>query len=98
MNIILDLAKKISKITNYTLLLLLASTGMRKGEAHALKWNNINYRKKTIKIEHTRDYLGVRSPKTKNSYREIPIDDILIRQLKLYHTWCKKKNYHMENI
>lgn len=46
LNIILDLAKKISKITNYTLLLLLASTGMRKGEAHALKWNNINYRKK----------------------------------------------------
>lgn len=87
---LLKVAKKTANKTDYTLLLTLAYTGMRKGEANGLRWSDINFKKQTIKIERTRDEYGVRSPKTKNSYRTIPIDDELIDQLKTYRTWCKK--------
>ncbi|GGJ51383.1 tyrosine-type recombinase/integrase [Virgibacillus salexigens] len=87
---LLNVAKNTADITNYSLLLTLAYTGMRKGEANGLKWCDINFNEQTIKIERTRDEYGVRSPKTKNSYRTIPINDELIDQLKTYRTWCKK--------
>lgn len=90
LNILLATGKKEASITIYTLLLLLASTGMRKGEAQGLKWQDIDFANKSIKIERTRDDDGERSPKTKNSYRTIFISNELISQLKLYHAWCKE--------
>lgn len=83
-------AKELDNITNYTLILLLAYTGLRKGEALGLKWNNINFKDKTLTVERTRDNKGVREPKTNNSYRTILIDDELINQLKKYKKWCKE--------
>lgn len=88
---LLNAAKDILNITNYSMLLLLANTGMRKGEALGLQWHNIDFKNKTIKIERTRDTDGARSPKTLNSYRTIYVDDITILQLKKYRSWCKKK-------
>ncbi|MEH7122072.1 tyrosine-type recombinase/integrase [Bacillus sp. JJ1773] len=82
--------KKLGNITNYTLILLLAFTGLRKGEALGLKWNNIDVETKTLTVERTRDNRGARTPKTKNSYRTILIDDTLIAQLKTYKIWCKE--------
>lgn len=82
-------AKELVTITNYTLIVLLAFTGLRKGEALGLKWENIDIENKTLVVERTRDAYGSRSPKTKNSYRTILIDDTLISQLKSYKTWCK---------
>lgn len=73
------------------MLLLLANTGIRKGEAHGLQWHNIDLNNKTIKIERTRDTDGARSSKTLNSYRTIYVDDITISQLKKYRSWCKRK-------
>ena len=55
-----------------------------------LQWNNIDFENKTITIERTRDYHGVRKPKTKNSNRTIFVDDSLLNQLKMYRIWCKK--------
>lgn len=55
-----------------------------------LQWNNIDFEKKTITIERTRDYHGTRKPKTKNSKRIIFVDDSLLNQLKMYRIWCKK--------
>lgn len=95
LNTLLDVAKKEAHITDYTLILTLASTGMRKGEANGLKWKDIDFKKKTIKIERTRDEHGVRPPKTTNSYRTIPIDNTLIAQLELYRIWCKKKMFSL---
>ncbi|WP_373558163.1 tyrosine-type recombinase/integrase [Bacillus sp. 7884-1] len=83
-------AKQLENITNYTIILLLAYTGLRKGEALGLSWNNVDFEKKKITVERTRDKHGARTPKTKNSYRTILIDDKLIQQLKLYRTWCKQ--------
>jgi integrase len=82
-------AKRLGTITTYSLILLLAYTGLRKGEALGLKWENIDFENKTLTVDRTRDYNGVRSPKTKNSYRTILIDETLITHLKSYKTWCK---------
>lgn len=83
-------AKRIENITNYSLILLLAFTGLRKGEALGLKWKNINFEGKTLTVERTRDNIGTRTPKTKNSYRTILIDNTLVKQLKVYKKWCKE--------
>src|SRR5690625_1472606 len=88
---ILTAAQDVLNITNYSMLLLLANTGMRKGEALGLQWQNIDLENNTIKIERTRDTDGARSPKTLNSYRMIHVDDITISQLKKYRSWCKRK-------
>lgn len=86
----LNVAKEISSITNYTLILTLAYTGLRRGEALGLKWEDIDFEKSTLTVQRTRDRRGARSPKTLKSYRTIPIDDKLLMQLKRYRTWCKK--------
>ncbi|VDG19077.1 hypothetical protein [Lactobacillus plantarum] [Lactiplantibacillus mudanjiangensis] len=66
---------------------VLAFTGMRKGEALALTWDNVDFQQSTITInqalargEHARLY--VKSPKTKKSNRVIDIDNNTIRVLK----------------
>lgn len=80
--ILLDKAKGILNITNYTLLLVLAYTGLRKGEGHGLRWKDIDLENQTITILRTRDNKGVRPPKTKNSYRTIDLDKSVVVQLK----------------
>lgn len=83
-------ATRLGTITTYTLILLLAYTGLRKGEALGLQWENINFEDKTLTVERTRDNDGARTPKTRNSYRTILIDETLITHLKAYKTWCKE--------
>lgn len=83
-------AKQLENITNYTLILLLAYTGLRKGEAMGLQWRNIDFDNKTLTVERTRDNKGVRTPKTKRSYRTILLDDELVSQLKRYKKWCRE--------
>jgi len=90
LNILLDYAKEHESITNYSALLVLAYTGMRKGELMGLHWKNIDFDKQTITIEYTRDRNGIRKPKTNNSYRTILVDPIIIEQLKKYKVWCKQ--------
>jgi integrase len=90
LNLFLAAAKRLENITNYTLILLLAYTGLRKGEAYGLRWENIDFEAKTLTVDRTRDNKGVRTPKTKNSYRSILIDNDLAAQLKIYRTWCKE--------
>lgn len=95
LNALLSHVKKYDNISNYTAILLLAYTGLRKGEAQGLKWNNINFDDKTLTVECTRDNKGIRTPKTNNSYRTIIIDDVLLNQLKVYKTWCKELKLSM---
>ncbi|MFT0803057.1 site-specific integrase [Bacillus swezeyi] len=63
---------------------------MRKGEALGLKWEDIDFKEKTLTVERTRDEYSARPPKTKNSFRMILIDEVLIEKLKTYRAWCKK--------
>jgi len=90
LNKLLDFSEEHSNLTNYNLMLTLAYTGLRKGEALGLQWNEVDFKAKTIRVRRTRDQTSVRPPKTKNSYRTIPVDDIVFSQLKKYKVWCKK--------
>lgn len=87
---LLAAAKELENETNYSFIFTLAYTGLRKGEALGLQWNNVDFDAKTITVERTKDNKGVRTPKTKNSYRTILIDDSVAAQLDKYKKWCKK--------
>ncbi|WP_280149922.1 tyrosine-type recombinase/integrase [Bacillus safensis] len=89
----LDIVKSTGKMTQYTMILFLASTGARKGEAMGLRWSDIDFANDTITISRTRDSIGVRSPKTKNSYRTIKGGGELMNQLKLYRNSCKELKF-----
>ena len=90
LNLFLETAKETEDITSYSYLLIMAYTGFRPGEACGLQWKNIDFDNNTITIERTRDAKGTRSPKTKNSYRTILVDEMVMRQLKSYQVWCKQ--------
>lgn len=88
LNTFLNAVEKYGNLTEYTLTLLLTYTGFRKGEAHGLKWENVDFENNTLTVERTRDDQGTRTPKTKNSYRTIEVDNLVIAQLKKYQKWC----------
>lgn len=85
----LKFTKENENITNYTLVLLLAYSGMRIGELLGLTPDDIDFKKNVISINRTRDGKGVRSPKTKNSYRKIKMDQVVMDQLRKYMIWLK---------
>ncbi|MFJ7950382.1 tyrosine-type recombinase/integrase [Lysinibacillus sp. NPDC096418] len=88
LNKMLEIAESDEPLTSYAIIRTIAFTGIRRGEALALKWKNVDLSDGTITIEGTRDRNGHRTPKTKNSYRTIAIDDPLIKILKKYRLWC----------
>lgn len=88
LDLFLQTAKKHENITNYSIILLLAYTGLRRGEALGLRWKHIDFNENMLTVECTRDRYGCRTPKTKRSYRKIPIDQVLVNQLITYQKWC----------
>lgn len=88
---LLNYLKEYESITHYTFALLLISTGMRKGEALALKWENINFEESTIHINGTRDHLGYRTTKTERSNRVIDVSQSLLAYLKKYRLWAMER-------
>jgi len=93
LKVFLSISEKTLNITEYTSALLLAYTGLRKGEAQALRWDDIDFKNKKLTVDETRDFFGVRSPKTKRSRRTIIISDVLIMQLNIYRKWCLKTKF-----
>lgn len=61
-------------------------TGCRRGEALALRWKDINFKDKTITVSKSVYHVGnspnIKKTKTKKSEREIPLLDILEKELK----------------
>lgn len=88
---LIEFVKENESETHYTLVLLLATTGMRKGEALALHWNDIDFENNVITIMRTRDHLGERSAKTDNSVRRIDASPSLLKHLKRYKRWSIEK-------
>lgn len=82
----LDLARGASLTYFFPLVHLLSYTGLRKGEAIALKWSDIDFENKRISITKTaariHDRQIIQSPKTKTSFRKILIDDATLSTLK----------------
>lgn len=95
LKIFLTTAKTFGNITQYTLTLLLAYSGMRKGESLGLKWSDVDFDNNIVTIKRTRDDLGVRPPKTKNSYRSIQVDKEVVDQLNKYEKWCIETKFSL---
>ena len=90
---------------------LLFWTGLRIGEARALKIDDIDFNNKTISV--TKNYIHLKgkdiitTPKTKESIRTIKIDDVLTQEIKDYldkaryilnndFIFCYTKPYYLE--
>lgn len=71
---------------------LLIATGMRRGEACALMWEDIDFDKQTIFIHRAVFYsenkeIIVKPPKTKSSIRKIALSQELLEMLQEYKKW-----------
>ena len=101
--------KEQKKITDYVLenltprnlgILISLYSGMRIGEICALKWEDIDFSKKAIRIQRSMEYrysVGewrIGEPKSKAGYRTIPLTDETIRIL----TEQKEKNKNIKKI
>lgn len=78
----------------------LEDTGMREGELLGLKWNDLDFAKHQIKIYHTRDANGYRSPKTSSSKRIIGMSSYLVQLLTKFRTYQAtlfKRNHQLFN-
>ncbi|WP_027410337.1 site-specific integrase [Anoxybacteroides tepidamans] len=87
LKLFLDKAKEMDEET-YTMLFVLAWTGLRVGELVALKWKDIDFEEKTINI--TKTYYNPTNntkkftllpPKTEGSIRKIIVEDEVIKVL-----------------
>ncbi|MCH5340546.1 MAG: site-specific integrase [Acetatifactor sp.] len=67
------------------------STGMRGGEIKGLTWDNVDLSRRIISVRHTLIKEGstflLDTPKTKSSYRDIPIMDNVYTLLKRQKAW-----------
>ena len=90
----LEYAEKHEKYKFYVLFRLLAFSGIRKSEALALTWNDIDFDKSQITINKTlisTPKIEVSTPKTKNSNRIVFIDKKTLAVLKEWRLEQKKE-------
>ena len=74
---------------------LLIATGMRKGEVHALGWDDIDLDRQTIRINKNSTYVSgdgyqISTPKTVSSNRTIHIDEYTTGLIKAYKRHLKQ--------
>ncbi|MDT8339156.1 MAG: site-specific integrase [Sulfurimonas sp.] len=70
-------------------------TGLRTGEAVALKWSDINFEMQELEVKRTRRYGKDITPKTQKSYRTVPIFDELLPYLKSQYKMTSKKSEYV---
>ncbi|NLS62843.1 tyrosine-type recombinase/integrase [Lactiplantibacillus plantarum] len=79
------------------LFLTLEYTGMRKGEALALTWSDIDFKQQCLFITKTRGQYATNEPKTAAGNRVVTIGKTLTLQLKKYRWLQKKKALRIGN-
>lgn len=84
----------------YTFFRILAFTGMRKGEAFALTWDDVNFDDATISITKTlaqgeNHRLIIQTPKTKKSARKVSIDKQTLDDLKIWKKTQKAQYFEL---
>lgn len=81
----------VSDLKAFTAISLLYWTGIRKGELYALKWQSVDFNKKTISITHSFQRIQgediLTATKTYQS-REISIPSLVTNQMKRYKRKC----------
>ena len=83
----------VTDATYKTVFMILYYMGLRKGEACALKWDDIDFKNKTMTVNKTitpHSSGRIATPKTKNSYRTISMPDVLIEQLRAWEGFCSE--------
>lgn len=100
LNEYLEACKKKENPRVYLFFRILAYTGMRKGEALALKWSDVDFANDTITISKTlsigeNNTLHIGTPKTKASYRTIHIDQQTIYYLKEWRKEQRKRLFKL---
>jgi integrase len=85
-DMILKLVEGFRGSTLFDIVFLMAFTGMRRGEALALRWSDFNPAAKTLRIDQALEYtvkFGMRfkPPKSERSKRTIILDDTLVALL-----------------
>lgn len=95
-------AKYQKSIQYYALFTLMGRTGIRIGEALALTWDDINFEDKILTINKTLVYPlnsapYLSTPKSKNSVREVKLDDATIRLMKKHKLNQKEVILQYEN-
>lgn len=92
LSIFINTLKNENNPRDYALFRLLSFTGMRKGEAIALHWADVDWNENTINIKKTLARAGTKfilhHPKTRASIRKISVDPITLDALK---TWKKEQ-------
>ena len=72
----------------YMLVLLAATTGMRRGEVLALKWSNVNldegWLRVVLSLEQTKAGLRLKDAKTKHGRRKISLPSITVQALRAH--------------
>ena len=85
----------------HTALVLIATTGLRKGEALALKWEHVDLDARTIKITGTMGRIGgqlrVTEPKTARSRRTVPLTPAMAALLKRHRVTQAEERLHAGN-
>lgn len=75
---------------NFPLFALIAATGMRKGEALALKWADVDFDAGTVTVRGTLarvdGKLIVSTPKTRSSRRTLPVSEGVVKLLRSHRT------------
>lgn len=84
----------------YVFFSLLAYTGMRKGEALSLQWNDIDFEMKFLKVNKTlavgkKGKLLIQKPKTKAANRKIPLDDHTLLLLQKWQVSQQRELNHL---
>lgn len=100
LNEFLEACKQKKNPRVYLFFRILAYTGMRKGEALALKWSDVNFVECTININKTlsigdHNSVIIGTPKTKASYRTIQIDKQTIYYLKEWRKEQRKRLFKL---
>lgn len=102
--IVIVVSKNKMDVQSYTMIYLIAITGMRFAECLGLTWNSIDYDNKVLSVDKTWNYktnFDFSSTKTKSSIRKIPLDDETLKLLKIYqkeHWIHNKENRIFSNI
>lgn len=95
----LAMAEKLPNKRAYTYFRLLAFTGMRNGEALALKWSDVDVDNKTLNINKgvSRKATGlyVHTPKTPSSIRRISLDD---KTIEILMEFMKETNSEKDDL